>query len=677
MVSVRKKLLGAVGALLLCCAFHLALPASAQDPDTLEVDLPEIEIQASRGTESAASAPFSVAVLQRSPAVQATEAPIDLTARLNQLPGVWASDRAHFASGERLVVRGMGWRSPFGVRGVQTVLDGVPLTLPDGQAVLDIIDPALVQQIEVIRGPNALFWGNASGGVVFFATDPLAEAPPLRLTGAMGQHGLMRFSGSASHTTARQRWAVGVGHAALEGYRDHSDGSRTYATAHGQHAFNPGTTLRAGAAFGYQDVAHPGALTLEEIAANPQAADARNVVNGAGKESTHLVGGATLEHQMTGGEITGTLYGQIRDMKNPLAFAYIDLDRWVGGARVQYQHEAAWARWSVGIDAARQHDDRKNFDTDAGEPGDETLLAQIETVDALAAFGLLSVPFTPSLELTAGLRADRLQFELDDALLSDGDQSGERTFTAMSPSVGLAYRRSSVLFFANASTAFETPTTTELVNSPDGSSSFNPDLGPQRTLGVEAGARGALAAAPVYFDVAVFHLNVRDRLVPFEDETGRSFFRNAGENVHQGVELALEWTPVQALDLRASYAGSRFVFTEDALDGNEIPGVPRHRLFAQLMVRTRPLWLRPSVEAVSSYYTDEANTAENEGYVLLHLRGGPAPLTFSGTTLHVFAALHNVFDTSYNGSVVINAFGGRYFEPAPGRTWELGLSLTR
>jgi iron complex outermembrane receptor protein len=37
--------------------------------------------------------------------------------------------------------------------------------------------------------------------------------------------------------------------------------------------------------------------------------------------------------------------------------------------------------------------------------------------------------------------------------------------------------------------------------------------------------------------------------------------------------------------------------------------------------------------------------------------------------------LDNVFDTRYNASVVINAFGGRYYEPGPGRSVHFGLAV--
>jgi iron complex outermembrane receptor protein len=37
----------------------------------------------------------------------------------------------------------------------------------------------------------------------------------------------------------------------------------------------------------------------------------------------------------------------------------------------------------------------------------------------------------------------------------------------------------------------------------------------------------------------------------------------------------------------------------------------------------------------------------------------------------------NVLDERWIDNVRVNAFGGRYFEPAPGRTWHLRLRLAR
>ena len=138
----------AVSALLLM----LASAVAAQDLDTTTVPLPEVRVEAVRGTETAATAPYAVAVWQRSAAELSFAPALDLGSVLTGLPGLQIDERGHFALGERISVRGVGLRAPFGTRGVQVILDGVPLTMPDGQAVTEIVEPALVRR--VVRGPG-------------------------------------------------------------------------------------------------------------------------------------------------------------------------------------------------------------------------------------------------------------------------------------------------------------------------------------------------------------------------------------------------------------------------------------------------------------------------------------------------------------------------------------------
>jgi iron complex outermembrane receptor protein len=40
-----------------------------------------------------------------------------------------------------------------------------------------------------------------------------------------------------------------------------------------------------------------------------------------------------------------------------------------------------------------------------------------------------------------------------------------------------------------------------------------------------------------------------------------------------------------------------------------------------------------------------------------------------------WAEVANLTDTDYVGSVTVNAFGGRFYEPAPGRTLNMGLQV--
>jgi len=45
------------------------------------------------------------------------------------------------------------------------------------------------------------------------------------------------------------------------------------------------------------------------------------------------------------------------------------------------------------------------------------------------------------------------------------------------------------------------------------------------------------------------------------------------------------------------------------------------------------------------------------------------------STLRVFLRIDNLLDRNTIGSVIVNESNGRYFEPAPPRTWLAGLDI--
>lgn len=59
-------------------------------------------------------------------------------------PGALVRNRTNAPQGPRISIRGFGARAAFGVRGVTVLLDGIPLTLADGLAQLDGVDPDLL-----------------------------------------------------------------------------------------------------------------------------------------------------------------------------------------------------------------------------------------------------------------------------------------------------------------------------------------------------------------------------------------------------------------------------------------------------------------------------------------------------------------------------------------------------
>jgi iron complex outermembrane receptor protein len=647
--------------------------AQAQPVDTLSFVMPGIAVEATRSPVR--EAPLAAMEIARHERVLFEPAGT-LDDVLSELPGLWVNDRANASLGERMSIRGMGWSTAFGVRGVQVLLDGIPLTMPDGQAITDIVDPAMIRRAEIVRGPASFLWGNGSGGVLFLSTDDTAREPYARLRGAGGSDGFQQLAAEAVVLPGRHRWHAFVSDNRRVGYRAYSASRLTRAALHGDVSVGQRSRLTLVGAFADQDAENPGALTREQFDTDPRMADPRNINALAAKRSTQFQGGATLHAAVPVGLAQITVYGLRRDLDNPLTFAYVDLGRVAGGARASWQHDLPGWTVGLGADAGFQSDDRLNRNNDGGSPGTDLVLDQQEDVSNLAAYGYLTAHLTPRVHLSAGLRADRVRFAMEDRRLDNGDQTGDRVFSAVSPSLGAIYRAGTVQLYGNVRTGFETPTTTELVNRPDLTGGFNPDADPQRVFGVEAGARGTIGSTGATFDLALFSMRITDRLAPFQTEAGgdRVFYRNSGANTHRGVEAYLSTPLVAGIDLSLTYSGGAFEYDEDDLDGQRLPGIPAHRFYGALRFAGERVWVRVTNETTTSYFVDDANTIENDGYELVDVYLG-ARIGRGGVVAAPFVRLANAFDATYAGSVVVNATGGRYFEPASGRSLQAGLNL--
>lgn len=666
---VRTRLV-AVFFAILCCAG----PARAQD--SMRVALPEIEVEAARQTTEEASAPFALAVEQRGAPAVALDPGLSLEATLRRLPGLWVNDRGHFALGERLSVRGMGWRAAFGVRGVQVVLDGIPLTMPDGQTVIDVVDPAFVRRAELIRGPASLFWGNGSGGTLYLTTHT-DDPPPVRIRALGGSHGTQHLSAEAGTRIGRHRLYAYASDHRQDGFRKYSEGRMSRAVVFGDVQLRT-ARLRVVAAAVDQDTQSPGSITRQEFLDDPTQANARNVATRAGKQSQHVQVGTSLDAPTRLGTLSASVYGLRRKLDNPLSYAFVRLDRSAGGVRVSLRGEAPLLTWGLGADAGVQSDDRWNWNNAQGRPDGAPLLDQFEQARALAAFAHTRLRLSDRWALTAGVRVDHLRFSMDDHLPDNGDESGERSFAAWSPSLAVSYRVRHALLFAGYSTAFESPTTTELVNRPDLTGGFNPDLAPQRAAGFEVGARGAWMPARLVYDVAFYYLRVLDRLTPFQTpESGdRTFYRNSGDNRHAGIEVALEWLPAADVRFVATYTGSHLTYRDAPYTGNRLPGVPAHRIVGGVELMRGSYRIRVDAEATDGFYVDDANTEWNDGYVVLDVGIGHDDVSLGGVRLQPFVNVRNVLDARYAASVIVNASAGRYYEPAPGRSVQIGLSAS-
>jgi iron complex outermembrane recepter protein len=243
----------------------------------------------------------------------------------------------------------------------------------------------------------------------------------------------------------------------------------------------------------------------------------------------------------------------------------------------------------------------------------------------------------------------------------------------------------SLTVYGNVGSSFETPTTTELANSPSGAGGFNTGLKPQHAWNFEVGARGSLDRRFTY-SLALFQAEVRDALIPYEIAAPRFFYRNAGSTRHQGLEVGADLSVVPGLSLGAAWTYSDYRFREysftdtagtHVLDGRPLAGIPDNWL--HLTLRTQPAafagaWAEVQPTYSSGYLVSDVANTRTSPWWSTNVRAGWDGGVGS-MRLAPFIGINNAFNHQYVSSVVINAARGRYYEPAPGRNVYLGISI--
>ena len=662
-------------------------------------------VTVTRAEQDLAVVPSSVAVVERDQIAYAQRR-TSLDEALRGIPGLFVQNRRNYGLSGGI---GLSIRAPqprFGLRGLAIIQDGIPITTADGTTEPGNVDLGSVGRIEVIRGPSSVLYGNSAGGVInlnttFDTSRPLTVTPDIQF----GSNGYNRQQVRLDGGNTGTQFMASVSRFETDGFRQNSAAEITQANVVVRRVISPSTELRG--VFNLYDAPFAeSASFLNEADARADAVrdDDGECLSGAclardvavarhwGEGTTQGQGGLTVEHRFGGAQVfRATGWGMWRSLDAIGAFQNIELARTGFGFRSEYlggtQVGSAGVEWVAGLDIASQNDDRQEFGQVAPvvSGGDATngALAVDQTEDVLSAGPFAQVSIAPNdrVQVTAGVRWDYYDFSAGDRKLDDGDQSGDRTMGAVSPSVGATFAAApGVNIFASFATAYETPTTVELSNTPTGDGGFNQDLDPQDLRSFEVGVRGLIAPARLRYEAAVYVSTVDNALVSFQNPLSQDFFSNAGKSSRDGVELSLEWVPDASFNTRFAYTYQDFVFEEfntgsSDFAGNKEPGAPPHRVFVGFNY-TAPFGLRSgaTVRWVDEFFVRNDNTASNWANTVVDLRFG-YDTKWSNIDVRPFVGIDNVFDERYNSSAIVNAFGGRYYEPSPDREVYVGLTI--
>lgn len=637
---------------------------------TLEADsellsLEEIVVVAgARSSEPVGELPFASFELDEDDIVRGRPT-FSLAESLGQVPGLLATSRNNFAQDTRISIRGFGARSTFGIRGIRLFLDGIPLTLPDGQSQLDSVDPAYLGRIEVLRGPAGSLYGNSAGGVIYMESRKAAPTPEFEASQMVGAFGAWKWTASAGGQLGGTQATMFASRTQVDGFRDQSKVEQWVVQS--RTVTDLSDNLRFSTAVHYYNsptAEDPGGLTLEQFRDDITQAAAVNEEFDTGEAVSQLQVGSQLVGDWGRHRVELSAHGGLRDFSGEIPFRSIDFTRDFYGALGIYRWaEQDWLkghRLSLGIEAQFQEDRRSNDRfTDNGEQ--ELILAQTEQAQNLGFFFQEQLDIIRRFTLIGGARYDRVDFNVVDELASNGDASGERVFDRVTGQGGIVYKFQPFSLFANLSQSFETPTLGELVNAaPDGG--LSQDLDAQKALSYEVGLRGSLGAL-FGFETSAYLIELRDELISAEDEQNRAIFSNAGESRRLGAELFWRVRPHRNVSVSCTYAWLRATFEDEQRQGQYIPGLPEHRFFSQLRYDNGELFGAAELEWMGTRFANDDNSVHAPPQTLTDMRVGLRFPALSAWRGEVSLGVRNLFAVRTVDNIRVNAFGDRYFDP--------------
>ncbi|MEV9610087.1 TonB-dependent receptor PqqU [Klebsiella pneumoniae] len=634
---------------------------------------------------------------------------VNLSESLGAVPGLQVQNRQNYAQDLQLSIRGFGSRSTYGVRGLRIYVDGIPATMPDGQGQTSNIDIGSVDTIEVLRGPFSALYGNSSGGVINVTSQTGTQPPTVEASSYYGSFGTWHYGmkatgavGDGSHA-GDVDYTVSTNRFTTHGYRDHSGARKNLANARLGVRINDVSKLTL--LLNSVDIKanDAGGLTADEWRDNPRQSPRGDQYN-TRKNTRQTQAGLRYERQLSAqDDLSVMMYAGEREttqfqsiprapqLKPSHAGGVIDLTRHYQGIDTRLTHRGELlvpVTLTAGLDYENMSERRKGYENfvmvnGAPQYGEQGALRRNERNLMWNVDPYLQTQWqlTDKLSLDAGVRYSSVWFDSNDYYITpgNGDDSGDASYHKWLPAGSLKYALTDAWnVYLSAGRGFETPTINELSYRSDNQSGLNFGLKPSTNDTVEIGSKTRIGNG--LFTAALFQTNTDNEIVVDSSSGGRTSYKNAGKTRRQGMELGLDQQFGESWRLKAAWTWLDATYRTNVCDdascnGNRIPGIARNMGYASFGYQPEQGWYAGSdIRYMSDIMANDENTAKAPSWTVVGLTTG-YKWSYGRMDMDLFGRIDNLFDREYVGSVIVNESNGRYYEPAPGRNYGIGLNL--
>jgi iron complex outermembrane receptor protein len=606
---------------------------------------------------------------------------------LNQAPGLLMQTGT--MNTNRLTIRGIGSRTPYGTNKIKAYFGEIPLTTGDGETVLEDLENTAIKRVEIVKGPSSSLFGAGLAGVILFHPKTAAQNFAQNQT-TIGSFGTIKNVLSAGVVSNKlDVFALGA-ILKSDGYRENNKTNRSNILINSTFTFSPNTNIQVLLKGTKMNANIPSSLDLPTFQQTPEKAAANWAAIQGYEEYTNGQFGVSMNFLPDNNhKISAAVFGSFRDADELRPFNRLKESSNYLGSRAYGQKtiigESSKFILSTGIEFFRE---KYNWSTisnsaSAGLLSDNTEQRQYENL-----FFQVESNFKEKIFVSAGVNGNLTQFYYTDKFFENGDQSGNQNYKpTISPRLGanvVVSRNFSV--FGNVSHGFSTPTFEETLL-PAGE--INTEIKPETGWNAEIGVRSQLYGR-VQFSASYYRIYIKNLLVARRTGEDAYVGVNAGKSLHPGFETEIKWNvtnpsnlPSLTISGNATIANYHFSdFTDLNVDysGNNLPGTTKNTIFVLANFNpTKNINLNLWYRFAGKMPVNDANSAYSDANGITNFEtrfyGKLNKLKFE-----LKAGIQNIFDIQYASMLAVNApaIGNnlpRYYYPGNPRNYFVSVLI--
>lgn len=632
--------------------------------------LKEVVISSMHLNDSLMNAPASIGILSEK-YLQRNNA-TDISAAVNLIPGVLMQSAN--VTTNRISIRGIGARTPYGTNKIRAFYGSIPLTSGDSETTIDDIDLENISQVEIIKGPLSSIYGSGLGGAILISPKMYQKnGSQLKLSTVYGSFGLKK--NTVNYSLNQKNASLNLSYHKLQsdGWRENSAYYREGITIGGELFRKNENKLAYFGNYTYLKAYLPSSIDIKNFEENPRSAAAAWKASQGYKQYSTFLGGLSYDWKISENIKNSTsVFVNYKHNNEPRPFDILKQYTFAYGARTQFSGSFDFFKipitFNTGIEyftddySGRTLENLYRQNDGLGSLQGDQLTGTQQNRNFYNVFAQARIPLAKKLEMQAGLNANQTKFTLDNKV---PDISSEKYGyeTIWSPQLSLLFKPSDFqTVYLSASKGFSLPSVEETLTA---SGNINTDIKPESGYNYELGGKFYLLDRKLFAEIALYRMEINNLLVAQRISDDQYIGKNAGETLHQGIEISLNyhWQINRTFSLDPYISASVGEYKFEAFNnlgsdfsGNKLTGVPANTVNTGLTFNTNFGWyLSGDFRFVDKIPLNDSNENFADAYRIIDLKTGYRFEVLKNLNANFAAGVNNATDEKYASLILPNA----------------------